>query len=140
MRGAVVTQAERITFEPCAACGFRGLWPLGGDAEQRADAGAHFALHLVDLIPVSENWKLAELEKLLRSVHAGGSPNPVQDWLEREFAPVMSRMLGTRGRAFTQGLLDAAVCYNLTARGPFPDRPFWLVCGPRGVEPVWVVK
>jgi hypothetical protein len=135
-----VTQAERMAFQPCAACGFRGLWPLADTAEQHADAGGHFALLLVELIPSSEDWKLAELEGLLRAVERhGGSPGPVQAWLEREFGPVMHRMRGPRRRDFTQGVLDQAVCYNLTARGPFPDGPCWLVCGPRGVRPVWLV-
>jgi hypothetical protein len=137
----VVTPAERIAFQPCAACGFRGLWPLVDDAEKHTEAGGHFALHLVDLIPPCEDWKLAELEELLRTViRQGGSPAPVQARLEREFGPVMRRLRGTRRSNFTEGVVNEAVCSNLTARGPFPEGPFRLVCGPRGVRPVWLVK
>jgi len=137
----VVTEAERIAFEPCAACGFRGLWPLADDAEKHAEAGGHLALQLVELIPSCEDWKLAEVEELLRAViRRGGSLAPVQAWLEREFGLVMHRIRGTRRSDFTQGVVNEAVCSNLTARGPFPEGPCWLVCGPRGVRPVWLVK
>jgi hypothetical protein len=137
----VVTPAERIAFRPCAACGFRGLWPLVDSAEQHEEAGGHFGLLLVDLVPSYEDWKLAELEGLLRAlIRHGGSPGPVQAWLEREFALVMRRMRRTRRRDFTQGVVNEAICSNLTARGPLPEGDCWFVCGPRGVRPVWLVK
>jgi hypothetical protein len=137
----VVTPAERIAFRPCAACGFRGLWPLVDSAEQHEEAGGHFGLLLVDLVPSYEDWKLAELEGLLRAlIRRGGSPGPVQAWLEREFALVMRRMRRTRRRDFTQGVVNEAICSNLTARGPLPEGDCWFVCGPRGVRPVWLVK
>jgi hypothetical protein len=109
----VVTPAERIAFQPCAACGSRD----------------------VDLIPPCEDSKLAELEELLRTLIChGGSPGLVQAWLERESGPVMRRMRGTCRSDFAQGVLNEAVCCNLTARGPLPAGDCWFVVGPRGVR------
>jgi hypothetical protein len=113
----MVTLAERIAFQPCAACGFRGLWPLVDGAEQYERAGGHFGLLLVDLIPSWQDWKLTELEELLRAViRHGGSPARVQVWLERNFELVMCRMRRTRRGDFTQGLVNEAICTSLTTR------------------------
>jgi hypothetical protein len=38
-------------------------------------------------------------------------------------------MYGTRRSDFTQGVVNEAVCSNLTARGPFPDGAFGWCAG-----------
>ena len=91
------------------------------------NAGQHFARCLVDVIPASEDWKLAELEMLFRR---RSNIRAVQAWLEREVGHVMSQLREERRGDFVDGVMDMGVRYVVTARGPFPDGPAWV-----GVEP-----
>ena len=131
----MVTEAELVAFQPCGACDFRGLSPLSGGSDDHWNAGRHLALCLVDVIPASEDWKLAELEVLLRS---GPDRGAVEDWLDREVGCVMRQLREERRSDFVEGVMDAGVDYNVTARGPFPDGDCRVVVGPDGVRVVAV--